>query len=563
MKQAVIYLRVSTAKQADKDLDPEGFSIPAQRRHCYRKAEEMGAEVVEEFVDQGESARSADRPQLQRMLARLREARDVDYVIIHKLDRLARSREDDVLITLAIRKAGAQLVSTVENIDDTPTGKMVHGMMATVAEWFSANNGVETVKGMSEKARKGGTPGKAPIGYLNVRQVVDGREIRTVAIDEERAPFVQWAFKAYATGDWSLADLTEELAHRGLKSVPVGKRPGVPLARSRVAAMLNNRYYLGYVSFQGVEYPGRHEPLVDPALFNKVQDVLSGRRLARDKFQKHDHYLKGSVLCKRCRSRLSLTLARGQHGGLYLYFFCLGRHRRNGCLKKSASVDVVEAKVERLYEAIQLGPKEMARLRARVEKQLADTRDLRLRETRRQKVRLKKLEAERATLMRTLYAGAIPMDLFAEEQARIRRERDEAEAKLNGVGEGFEATERAIRRALDVFENLHSAYLKGSPRVRRLLNQAWWKEMWVDDDGIGGGKLTEHAAALVGSTLAASRRQAAAVLEPFSSGVGLSMNGLVPPAGFEPAHRAPEARALSPELRGRMIRRRGRRRAQS
>src|SRR5665213_2204383 len=76
--RAVIYLRVSTAGQVNTDRDAEGFSIPAQRDACYRKAETMSAEVVEEYVDAGESARSADRPQLQTMLERLRTERDVD-----------------------------------------------------------------------------------------------------------------------------------------------------------------------------------------------------------------------------------------------------------------------------------------------------------------------------------------------------------------------------------------------------------------------------------------------------------------------------------------------------
>lgn len=47
--RAVIYLRVSTNKQADKDIDPEGYSLPAQRESCYRKAEQLGVEVVDEY----------------------------------------------------------------------------------------------------------------------------------------------------------------------------------------------------------------------------------------------------------------------------------------------------------------------------------------------------------------------------------------------------------------------------------------------------------------------------------------------------------------------------------
>jgi DNA invertase Pin-like site-specific DNA recombinase len=115
---AVIYLRVSTKEQAERGGESEGFSIPAQREACLRKAQSLGARVVGEFVDRGESARSADRPELQRML-RYIQKQSVAFAIVHKVDRLARNRVDDVEINLALTKAGVQLVSCTENIDES------------------------------------------------------------------------------------------------------------------------------------------------------------------------------------------------------------------------------------------------------------------------------------------------------------------------------------------------------------------------------------------------------------------------------------------------------------
>ncbi|MFY2788142.1 recombinase family protein [Rhodococcus sp. MALMAid1271] len=116
---AVLYLRVSTKDQANKGGEAEGFSIPAQREACLRRAEALGAVVVAEFVDAGESARSADRPSLQKMLTFL-ASNKITNVIVHKIDRLARNRVDDVAINLAIQQSGASLVSVTENIDETP-----------------------------------------------------------------------------------------------------------------------------------------------------------------------------------------------------------------------------------------------------------------------------------------------------------------------------------------------------------------------------------------------------------------------------------------------------------
>jgi DNA invertase Pin-like site-specific DNA recombinase len=125
---AVIYVRVSTKEQAERDGDPEGYSIPAQREACKRKATSLGAVVLDEFVDRGESARTADRPELQRMLEFVRE-NPVSYVIVHKIDRLARNRADDVAINLSIKQAGVQLVSVTENIDETPSGILLEPLL--------------------------------------------------------------------------------------------------------------------------------------------------------------------------------------------------------------------------------------------------------------------------------------------------------------------------------------------------------------------------------------------------------------------------------------------------
>src|SRR6266702_3877683 len=190
-KRAVLYLRVSTSKQADKDNDPDGYSLPAQEDACRRKAEALGAEVVAVFVDRGESAKTADRREFQRMLAFVKKSGDIDYVILDKVDRFARNRRDDANLMFELRTAGAQLVSVKENIDETPAGQLLHAIMAGSAEFYSKNLATEALKGMTQKAKVGGTPGRAPIGYLNTRRRIDGREVRTVVVDPERASLVQ------------------------------------------------------------------------------------------------------------------------------------------------------------------------------------------------------------------------------------------------------------------------------------------------------------------------------------------------------------------------------------
>lgn len=127
--RAVSYVRVSTARQTQQGGEPEGLSIPAQREACKRRAMELGALVVAEFIERGRSGRSLERPELKRMLEYV-QTRPVDFVIVHKMDRLARNRVDDATITSQILATGAHLASTSEAINGTPSGQLLHGIMA-------------------------------------------------------------------------------------------------------------------------------------------------------------------------------------------------------------------------------------------------------------------------------------------------------------------------------------------------------------------------------------------------------------------------------------------------
>jgi DNA invertase Pin-like site-specific DNA recombinase len=305
-ESAVIYLRVSSKEQAESAGEAEGYSIPAQREACRRKASSLNAAVIEEFVDRGESAKTADRPELRGLLEFTAE-QPVRYVIVHKVDRLARNRADDVAISLALKQAGVELVSVSENIDQTPSGLLLHGIMSSIAEFYSRNLATEVIKGTTAKAKNGGTPGRAPVGYLNVRTFINGRESRTVEADPIRGPLVAWAFRAYATGEWTIRRLVDELEPRGLTTVPRAKRAGKPLSVSQLHKLPRHPYHIGMVRYRGVLYPGKHPTLVSREIWDEVQKLLTAKNFAGEKELEHPHYLKGSIYCGQCGSRLIVT----------------------------------------------------------------------------------------------------------------------------------------------------------------------------------------------------------------------------------------------------------------
>ncbi len=484
-KRALIYLRVSTARQATQGGEAEGYSIPAQRAACQKKAAELGAAVVDEYVDAGASARSADRDALQAMLSRLLESRDADYVIVHKVDRLARDRADDVAIGLAIHKAGAVLVSATEQIDDTPAGTLLHGIMAAIAEFYSKNLSNEAKKGLHEKARRGGTPGYAPLGYLNSRARIDEREVKTIELNPERAPHIKWAFESYASGDYSITDIVEELARRGMHTRPTTTRTAKPLTRSQVHRILSSPYYVGKLRYKDVEYNATHESLVDLVTWQCVQDVLAGRRLAGDRSWQHDHYLKGTVFCANCGSRLGLSHSKGSKGVIYPHYYCIGRNKkRSDCLLPYIAVDKVEQFVLRHWATIRLDPELIQAIRDSVQTDFAERRaeDAKLQQT--QKSRLTKLERQREKLIDAYLAEALPVADLKRRQEALAVEQRDAERLLALAGADHDLAEQRLEVALQLLAQCDRLYAGAGESDRRALNQAFFDAVFVNEHGV-------------------------------------------------------------------------------
>ena len=486
-KRAVSYIRVSTREQAQRGGSEEGFSLPAQREANKRKAQSMGALVVKEFADRGESARSANRPELQKMLAYLKEDGGIDYVIVHKLDRLARNRADDVEINRAFEEAGVRLVSTSENIDQTPGGMLLHGIMSSIAEFYSRNLANEVIKGMGEKARNGGTLGKAPLGYLNVRaRDENGREVRTIALDEERAPLIRLAFTEYATGDWTVRQLADHLNTLGLNIPPTPRRCAKPITATRLHEILRHPYYKGIVTFQGVEYPGKHEPLVDSQTWQTVQTILASRRYG-ERQRIHNHFLKSTVVCGQCGARLSVQNAKNSKGTIYPYFVCARRCRLHDCAFTAVLIDVVEDRMVELYRTIQLSAADRTQIEHYLHDELAQIEGDKAKAVRSLTTRRTNIEDRRRRLLHAHYEGAIPLDLLKEEQTQLTSELDQIERQLAAYQADAAEVRQHLTQALDLLEDCHRLYTAAPDHLKKLLNQVFFQRVLVnpavDEDG--------------------------------------------------------------------------------
>lgn len=483
-KRAVSYLRVSTREQAERGGREEGFSIPAQRDANKKKAQSMGAMVVKEFVERGVSATTTNRPELKAMLRYLEEeAGSIDYVIVHKVDRLARNRADDVELNKRFDELGIRLVSTSENIDQSPGGMLLHGIMSSIAEFYSKNLSNEVKKGMTEKVRTGGSVGRAPLGYRNIIELVEGRENRTVVIDEQRAHLITWAFKQYATDEYSVRSLTDALVKRGLTMPASAKFTERPVESRQVHQILTNPYYLGIVTYKNVQYPGKHQPLIDSDVFEKVQALLRAK-INGERNITHHHYLKSTLHCDRCGFRMIVQVAKSRTGEEYPYYSCLGRHsQRNNCDMRSITFMRVEELIQELYDRLALRPSQAEAMHALLNRELRKlTKDV---DEQRESLLTTKLEIERKQrkLLEAHYNDAIPLEMLRTEQQKLDQELTTVTRELAGLDTDVEQTEHFITMAIELATHSADAYRRAPDHIRRMFNQILFERINVCLDG--------------------------------------------------------------------------------
>ena len=364
---------------------------------------------------------------------------------------------------------------------------LLHSIMSSIAEFYSRNLANEVIKGMGEKARNGGTLGKAPLGYVNVRaRDENGREVRTVELDQQRAPLLRLAFSEYATGNWTVSQLAKHLAGLGLDVPATPTRPARPITKGRLHTLLRHPYYKGVVQFQGVEYAGRHEPLVDEETWQAVQAVLGSHR-SGERERMHNHFLKSTVVCGQCGSRLLVQNTKNGKGVLYPYFICARRQRLHDCSFKAVLIEVVEAQMQEVYRRLYVSEADRQEIERYLLAELARIEGEKDRSVRSLTVRRTNLEDERRRLLQAHYAGAVPLELLKEEQERLGRELAGIQRQLDAYQADATLVRAHVEQALDLLEDCYRLYMAAPDHLRKQLNQVFFERVLVnpavDEDG--------------------------------------------------------------------------------
>jgi site-specific DNA recombinase len=279
--KSVIFARVSTQEQ-----EADGHSIDAQiaklREYCNRN----GLEVIKEY-EVVESSTRGERPEFYKMIDFINAQKGQIALVCDKVDRLQRSFTELPVLD-KLRKENKLILHFLDigKLDSDSNSQQIsfYQMSVVMANAYTNAISDNVKRSIIHKLNNGEYIGKAPLGYLNVR---DENDKSNIIIDESRAYLIQKMFEIYSTGTISLGDLEKFTVQHNLTNNFYKGREGKPITKNVISNILRNPFYYGeiYVKKYNKYYPHKYQPLINRALFDKCQETTIERSAINNRIQ--------------------------------------------------------------------------------------------------------------------------------------------------------------------------------------------------------------------------------------------------------------------------------------
>lgn len=453
-QRAVSYVRYSSSNQHDE-------SAEAQIRAIEEYASRNNIQIIGTYKDLGITGTSTKKRDGFNQMVKDSAKGLFDLVLVHKVDRFARSTEDYFSNEKKLNNHGVEVIIVDSPFENTPSGKLLKTLMVGIAEMFSGNLSSEVTYKNREYARKGHFLGSfAPFGYDNIKvKDESGREYKTVKINESEAKVVRMVYEMYANY-CSGTNIINKLHQLGYKT-----RNGNPFSKKTVFNMLSKEIYKGTYTFaktskfdmEPIIIEDNHEAIISKELWDKVQVIKNKNKevaLSKQKSE-YKYLLTGLIYCSECGSAFT-----GIGGSRELrYYGCSGsRHNHAGfCTnKKYLRKDYIEEELVKLIAQHLFNDENIEAYKNAIINNLSDTTD--------EEDRLKELEKERNKLHRKskmllelLLDGEIDKSQLKEKQKIIKDDLEIVEKQIFELSISLQpVNEKTIINYLkNIQKNLH------------------------------------------------------------------------------------------------------------
>jgi site-specific DNA recombinase len=315
--KAIILARVSSKEQE------EGQSIPAQIRRLTEYAERRHY-TIEHIFQITESSTKETRKEFEKIIAFIKKSRTPIALIADTIDRVQRSFKESVILEELRRQSKVEIHFFRENLvlnERSNSADLLRWDMGVMFARSYVLQLSDNVKRSKEEAlKKGIWIGLAPFGYLHT---VDAQGNKTIILDPLRKHFITKLFELYATGNYSLQKLKEEMEALGLKT-----EKGRSIAKSQIEKILKNPFYYGGMQTKHGLFSHHYEPLISYEIFQRVQDVANGYHKKPFQQAAQPFILRGLIICSHCGCLLSPEMKKQK----YVYYSCT--NAKGNCQRK-------------------------------------------------------------------------------------------------------------------------------------------------------------------------------------------------------------------------------------
>ncbi len=459
-RKAVIYARVSSERQVDN------MSLGEQQRVCKAYCKRYFKDDVSEeriFVEKGESAKTANRTELQKMLKYCAQhKKEIGYVVVYKVDRFSRKVADFAALKAILAKMGIALRSVTEPIgEESNTSVLMENILACFAQFDNDMRGERAQTGMRAVANEGGWTMCAPVGYINWKNEA---KKSTLKVDEEMRKPIQKFFTKFATGLY-----TQEEAVELAKKCGIRNKKGEPMSRTGIHKMLRAPVYAGWVcnkSTDGRMVVGLHEALIDKKDWYKIQDLLDGRteeglptRSRLPKYHKNNSKfpLRRFFVCSICGKPLTGSTSKG-HTTCVSYYHCHRCSVKNCGHRVSVQQEEAHRKFEELLAQIEPAPWVPAVFKEIVIRQWNNDFKDAIRDVEGANSRIAELEKKKSKLIDKYIEDKVSEEDYQRTLARYEQAKLSLEAERATLEENKITKESVLDTAMEFITNLVSTW---------------------------------------------------------------------------------------------------------
>lgn len=324
-----LYIRVSTEDQAE--LSPD-----AQKRLLLDFAQKNHIIISNEFIfSESVSGRHVQkRPEFQRMIAIAKQpSHPIDVILVWKYSRFARNQEESIVYKSMLKKDNVDVISVSEPLIDGPFGSLIERIIEWMDEYYSIRLSGEVLRGMKEKALQHGYQTTPCLGY---EAVGHGKPFQ---INE-----AEYAMVSYIMDLYDNQNIDETAIARRCNDLGYRTKRGNRFERRTIDRILQNPFYCGIVSWNGVEFDGAHEVRLSRDRFQKRQKLIASRRrpVKARNVSTCKHWLSGLLKCSVCGATLSYT-GNGKCPYFQCWKYAKGFHKTSVALSVKKAEEAVIA----------------------------------------------------------------------------------------------------------------------------------------------------------------------------------------------------------------------------